>query len=228
MTPLRVRYDWFICVIGLIYACDMSDSSVHHDSCVCAPWLRHMCDMTYSHRWHGSLCAVCVCARVRVCVIVCERERVRVHVSMQGARKNFHLCSARESFCICCGEESFWRCSGKFFSPSPCKFCCTPFVGISLSAHVQPDRICPAGGRGWEWGRTQGRVRGNKHNMHARARQTCHTHHSFLPLNHVGPSYYSYPNTYPNTRACNSKNTNRLSFSLAPFLISTHTQLKYQ
>jgi len=62
---IHMREDSFICVAWLIHMCDMTHSSVWHDSficewhdsfvCVwhdsfiCVTWLMHMCDMTHSH-----------------------------------------------------------------------------------------------------------------------------------------------------------------------------------
>jgi len=60
MTHSSVWHDSFICVPWLIHLCDMTHSSVWHDPFICVPWLIHMCAMTHSYvchdlTWHACL-----------------------------------------------------------------------------------------------------------------------------------------------------------------------------
>jgi len=70
MTPSSVWHDSFKCVIWLLQVCDMTRSSVWHDMFKCVTWLVQVCDITRSSVWHDSF--KFVTWLVQVCDMTCS------------------------------------------------------------------------------------------------------------------------------------------------------------
>ena len=95
-----VWYDSVICVIWLIYICDMTHSYVWHDSFICVTWLSHVCDLTQSCVWHDES-FICVTWLSHVCDTM---QYALQHTLQHSPRVLYHACISAK----CRLRRGFW------------------------------------------------------------------------------------------------------------------------